>query len=86
MTRRDVFLSEEEFTLRWPAEIVAAELERYVRRAEFDGESQEWRDEVELLLSQAFASAAPVADFARQHIRRSTTPQPDPIYGDEEPF
>ena len=57
------FVGDDDYALRWPADVFGEELQRLVDRA--GRPDQEWTDEVELLLSQAFVSAAPVEEFRR---------------------
>jgi hypothetical protein len=79
--RQDLFRRDAEYTLRWPAPILADELKRLVQVAEIDGVTPQWRDEVKLLLRQAFESHAPAEAFERASSRAI-----DPIFGDEAPF
>ncbi len=57
------FASDPDYTLRWPPEVLRNELQRLTLRARQYGESGEWREEVDLLLRQAFPSNVPVEDF-----------------------
>jgi hypothetical protein len=54
---------DDDYALRWPADLFAEELERLISRA--TPPDQAWVEDVELLLSQAFASAAPLEEFRR---------------------
>jgi len=72
-----------EYEIRWPHDVLAAELDRLITRGQADGLGSDWRDEAETLLRQAFTSAVPQREFGEQwnqSARRSDT------YGDEEPF
>jgi len=71
-----------DYTLRWPTSIVADEVRQLLSRAEAEGVTSDWREEVELLLRQAFVSTVPVEDFDEAQRSRP----PDLVYGDEEPF
>ena len=63
MPNVEEFVGDDDYALRWPADLFGEELQRLVDRA---GEPDpEWTDEVALLLSQAFVSAAPVEKFRR---------------------
>lgn len=77
------FVGDPDYTLRWPPAIFAAEVERLVRRAATSASQSDWRDEVDLLLRQAFASAVPASDFRR--VDQSFS-QPLGYGDDEEPF
>jgi len=59
------FADDPDYTLRWPPDIFEDELRRLIRRAESEGRGSEWRDEVCLLLRQAFSSTVPFEDFER---------------------
>lgn len=73
-----------EFEIRWPRETLADELDRLIDRGRDSRPGVEWKDEVETLLRQAFASPVPLRDFGERWDK--SAPRPDPIYGDEEPF
>ena len=73
------FADDPDFARRWPKDLLAQELRRLVTVGERDGVTQEWSEEVELLLQQAFSSTLPVDDF------RGAVSQPW-VYDDEEPF
>lgn len=59
------FASDPDYMVRWPLPILRAELDRLIGRGRVYGESQEWRQEVELLLGQAFSGSVPAEDFAK---------------------
>lgn len=65
MTGVPNFVKDPDYRLRWPNHIFAAELQRLIGRAKATGLTLEWREEVELLLKQAFASAVPTEEFHR---------------------
>lgn len=78
------FANDPDFTLVWPPDVFAEELQRLIRRGRKQGMTKEWAAEVELLLRQAFQSTVPVTDFTLLY------EAPDPSNGgysfDEEPF
>lgn len=57
------FVGDDDYALCWPADLFADELQRLLDRAR--PSDPKWLDEVELLLEQAFASAAPLEEFRR---------------------
>lgn len=59
------FTSDPDYAVRWPLPILRAELDRLIVRSRVHGESQEWQQDVELLLRQAFAGSVPAEDFAK---------------------
>lgn len=59
------FASDPDYTMRWPMLILRSELDRLIVRGRVHGETQEWRQEVELLLRQAFSGSVPAEDFAK---------------------
>ncbi len=65
MTGVPNFVKDPDYRLRWPNHIFAAELQRLIGRAGATGLTPEWREEVEQLLKQAFASAVPTEEFHR---------------------
>ena len=71
-----------EYEIRWPHDILAAQLDRLIARGRADGLDASWQDEVETVLRQAFASPVPQRDFQDRWnaISRQV------ISGDEEPF
>lgn len=71
-----------DYVLRWPRSIVADELRRLIALGESEGLSNEWADEVDTLLRQAFATSVAAEDFGRIQSAASWSD----IYGDEEPF
>lgn len=73
------FVDDPDYTLCWPPEVFAEEAERLVRRGADWGTGNEWVEEVDLLLRQAFASSVPADDF--QQIVAGAR-----LYDDEEPF
>ena len=77
----DYFLDNADYTLRWPPEVFAKEVQLLVRRGSQFGIDDDWEAEVDLLLRQAFVSSVPAEDFER--IPRYRRVQP---IGDEEPF
>jgi hypothetical protein len=72
-----------DYSLKWPSEIVRAEIERYLARAESLGITTEWCAEVKLLLEQAFVGKVPSADFQKLLNQNRSGFY---AYGDEEPF
>ena len=59
------FVSDPDYTLRWPVSLLRSELNRLIMRGRIHGETPEWQQEVELLLGQSFASSIPAEDFAK---------------------
>lgn len=59
------FVSDPDYTVRWPVSVLGPELERLVARGRVHGETDEWRQEVELLLRQGFSGSVPAEDFAK---------------------
>lgn len=57
------FARDPDYRLRWPNHIFAAELHRLIGRARATGVTTEWREEVEQILRQAFASSVPAKEF-----------------------
>lgn len=77
------FVDDPDYTLRWPSAVFAEEAERLARRGAEWGMSRDWKEEVDLLLRQAFASSVPADDFKRVF----ETPAQTPAYSyDDEPF
>jgi hypothetical protein len=70
-----------EYEIRWPGDVLAAELDRLIARGRADGLDTTWQDEVETLLRQAFTSLVPQRAFQEQWHRSSRTSDYD-----EEPF
>lgn len=70
-----------EYEIRWPREILAAELDRVIARGRVDGCDAAWQDEVATLLRQAFPSQVPQRDF-QERLNQS----PRTMSYDEEPF
>jgi hypothetical protein len=67
----------DDYTLRWPNNIVAAEVQQLLANAaETKGLTDNWLKEAELLLRQAFVSNVPVEDFeqARPYLDRRPEP------------
>jgi hypothetical protein len=60
------FADDADYVLRWPPEIFEAEIRRLVLRAQSQGMTKEWEEEVTLLLQQAFVSSVPAEDFEKQ--------------------
>lgn len=58
------FAADDDYALRWPADLFADVLRRLVNGAR--PTDQEWVEEVELLLREAFASTAPLEEFRRR--------------------
>ena len=54
-----------DYTLRWPQELFAQEVELLVRRGDEMGAGSDWQEEVTLLLRQAFVSPIPADDFEK---------------------
>jgi hypothetical protein len=82
------FAEDPNFTLAWPATIVRAEIDRITAATTRDGNVEAWRDQIDLLLRQAFRSPEVAVEFARVFEARpdvGDTALPYP-YGDEEPF
>lgn len=71
-----------EYEIRWPSDILAAELDRLIARGRADGLDTDWQDAVETLLRQAFTSSVPQREFDA-HWNQSA--RHVDIYGDEEP-
>lgn len=79
----DDLRSDPEYEVRWPLDLVATELDRLIDRGSSDGCGVEWRDEVEALLRQVFASVVPLREFGEQWNRSGRRAG---LYGDEDPF
>lgn len=77
----DDLRNDPEYEIRWPHDILASQLDRLIARGRAESADAAWRDEVETLLKQAFASSVPQADFEEQW-KLGLGP---PAY-DEEPF
>lgn len=92
-----IFDNNPDYSLRWPPELLAREVELLVESGSERGMDSSWRSEVETLLSLAFESSAPAEDFkkilkahAQQEAqtranRAARAPKPDYMV-DEEPF
>jgi hypothetical protein len=77
------FVGDPDYTLNWPASVFAEEAGRLVRRAAAWGITDDWVEEVGLLLRQAFQSSVPADDFTQ--VLEAT--RPPTIHAlDEEPF
>lgn len=63
MQTAEDFAGDDDYALRWPADLFADELRRLVDRAR--PTDRQWVQEVELLLEQAFVSATPLEEFRR---------------------
>ena len=59
------FASDPDYSVRWPVSVLRSELNRLIMGARDHGETADWKQEVELLLRQAFSSAVPREDFAK---------------------
>lgn len=59
------FVSDPDYTVRWPGSVLRHELDRLIMRGRVHGETEDWRQEVELLLRQAFSSSVPAEDFGK---------------------
>lgn len=70
-----------EYEIRWPREILGAELDRVIARGRADGCGAAWQEEVETLLRQAFSSQVPQRDF-QERLNQSSRM----VSYDEEPF
>lgn len=70
-----------EYEIRWPSDILAAELERLITRAHDDRGDTAWSEEVETVLRQAFTSPVPQREFQERWNQSSRK-----IDWDEEPF
>ncbi len=81
--RVEQFRSNADFTLAWAPHLVAEEMRRLIGNAELDGETPSWRNEVTLLLQQAFTTDAPSEEF--ENVRRSNSSN-YLTASDEEPF
>lgn len=79
----DDLRNDPEFEIRWPSETLAAELDRLIARSRAARPGVDWKDEVETLLRQAFASTVPEREFAERWNQSSPMVE---LYGDEEPF
>lgn len=55
-----------DYTLRWPPELFADEVRHLVEAARAGTLNDEWEQEVETLLRQAFVGSEPLEEFARQ--------------------
>lgn len=75
------FASDSEYTLRWPPDLFAGEMRRLLRRGSQHGHTDEWEEEIALLLQQAFSSQVPAEDFRRVVSAQSVT-----SWSDDEPF
>ena len=76
----DYFVDNADYTLRWPPEVFAKEVQLLVRRGSQFGIDHDWEEEVDLLLKQAFVSPVPAEEFARVPLYQRA-----PVY-DDEPF
>ena len=92
-----IFDNNPDYSLRWPPELLAREVELLVESGSERGMDSSWQSEVETLLLLAFESSAPADDFkkvlkahAQQKARTGanrTARAPKPDYlADEEPF
>ena len=77
----DYFLDNADYTLRWPPEVFAKEVRLLVRRGSQFDTDDDWEEEVDLLLRQAFVSSVPAEDFGRLPFHRY-----EPSTSDDEPF
>ncbi|MEK7424779.1 MAG: hypothetical protein AAB131_13190 [Actinomycetota bacterium] len=78
----DELRDDPEYEIRWPHDILAAQLDRLIARGRADGLDASWQDEVETVLRQAFASPVSQRDFQDRWNANSR----QVIYGDEDPF
>jgi len=78
----DDLKNDPEYEIRWPRDILAAQLDLLIARGRADGVDPTWQDEVDTVLRQAFASPVPQREFQEQWNASSR----QVIYGDEEPF
>lgn len=77
------FANHPDYRLRWPADVFKDALGELATRGLNEGTSPAWREDVELLLRQAFGSDVPIDDFRKV----TEKPKPGPSYDvDEEPF
>jgi hypothetical protein len=70
-----------EYEIRWPSDILAAELDRLIAYGRADKLDALWQDEVETVLRQAFTSLVPQREFQEQWNQSSRK-----LNYDEEPF
>ena len=77
----DDLKNDPEYQIRWPNDVLAAELDRVIARGRSGTPDTEWQDEVDTLLRQAFTSLVPQREFQDQWNQSSRK-----INYDEEPF
>ena len=78
-----------DYTLRWPKDLFAQEVELLVRRGDEMGAGSDWQEEVAVLLRQAFVSPIPVDDFekvVRAQAQRTAQARRPVSAVDDEPF
>lgn len=78
----DDLRNDPEYETRWPHDVLASQLDRLIASGRAGNIDSTWREEVQSILRQAFASSVPFDDFEEQWNASAT----DPVYGDEEPF
>lgn len=78
----DDLKNDPEYEIRWPNDILAAQLDLLIARGRADGVDATWQDEVDTVLRQASASPVPQREFQERWNASSR----QVIYGDEEPF
>jgi hypothetical protein len=57
------FENNADYSLAWPSSILRAELEALIQKASRIVNQQDWRNEAETLLRQAFISETPLQEF-----------------------
>ena len=72
----EYFINNPDYTLQWPPELFAAELNSLYRRGVAGGIDHAWEKEVTRLLEEAFVSSVPARDFRQKCSKRY----------DDEPF
>ena len=77
----DDLKNDPEYQIRWPNDVLAAELDRVIALGRSGTPDTEWQDEVDTLLRQAFTSPVPQREFQDQWNQSSRK-----INYDEEPF
>ncbi len=79
----DDLRNDPEYEIRWPSDILAAEMDRLIARGRAGGLDTDWQDAVETLLRQAFTSPVPQREFGEQWNQSARTVD---TYGEAEPF
>jgi hypothetical protein len=79
------FRTDPDFVLRWPSDLLAGELAALIERGRTDGTGPTWKEDVQRVLTQAFASREPARQFDEVY-RPTAEPAPAGYNLDDEPF